>query len=103
MIDKQKSVKSKKLRDSANGEDCHVRLLSICNWRPETTVLAHLNGGGMALKKSDIHAAFACSACHDEIDRRTQILDADYVELEHRRGIERTQEFWLQKGLIKVV
>lgn len=92
-----------KLRKSARWQECFVRLPGICNWNPETTVLAHLNGGGIGAKKSDLQGAFCCSSCHDEIDRRTRKLDSDYVELAHRQGVERTQDFWLRNGLIKVV
>lgn len=52
-----------------------VRLVGICNWNPETTVLAHIRRGnvaGMGQKPPDLCAVWACSACHDEIDRRTR-------------------------------
>jgi hypothetical protein len=103
MATKQKPIVSKKLRDSARNQPCLVRLPGICNFNPETTVLAHLNGGGIGAKKSDTQAAFCCSACHDELDRRTRYMDAELVELEHRRGVERTQEYWVQNGFIKVI
>lgn len=51
------------------------RFTGICNWRPETTVLAHLRLAGIAgwgQKPPDTCAVWACSACHDEIDRRTK-------------------------------
>jgi len=72
----------------------------ICNGNPETTVLAHLNGGGMGMRRSDIHGAFACSACHDEVDRRTRITDAEYARLCHLDGVIRTQEIWIREGLL---
>ncbi|MER2105083.1 MAG: nuclease domain-containing protein, partial [Pseudomonas atacamensis] len=45
-------VSSKKLRASANGQECTVRMPGICNHNPETTVLAHLPCGqkGMGIK-----------------------------------------------------
>lgn len=92
-----------KLRDSARGEQCTVRLPGVCNWDPETTILAHLGGGGMALKKDDMQAAFCCSSCHDEVDRRTCIFSAEYAELSHRQGVERTQEIWRKNGLIMLI
>lgn len=91
-----------KLRKSARGQSCLVRIPGVCNWNHETTVLAHLNGGGMGTKKSDLQGAFCCSSCHDEIDRRTRIFDVDYVELAHRQGVERTQEYWLKNGFISI-
>lgn len=105
MITKNKRIESKKLRYSARGQDCMVRLPGICNFNPETTVLAHLNGGGMGTKKSDLLAAFCCSSCHDEIDGRTNIssvCEHAFLELYFRKGVERTQEFWLQNGFITI-
>lgn len=32
------------IRDSAQGEECHVRLLGICNGRTDTTVWSHFPG-----------------------------------------------------------
>ncbi len=48
-------VVSKKVRESARGQDCTVRLIGICNFNPETTVLAHLPCGqkGMGMKGFD--------------------------------------------------
>lgn len=92
-----------KLRQSARGQECQVRLIGICNFNPETTVLAHLGGGGMGMKKNDIHGAFCCSACHDALDGRAKyLIDKETLELAHRQGVERTQDIWLKMGLIKV-
>lgn len=68
-----KPVKSAQLRNAARDETCTLRL-DNCNGNSATTVLAHLRcfgWAGMAEKPSDFLAVFACSACHDEIDRRT--------------------------------
>lgn len=97
---KQKRHESRYLRDSARGQPCLVRLPGICNHDPATTVLAHLNGGGMGTKYSDLMGAFACSACHDEIDRRTMLCNADYIKLAHLEGMVRTQQIWLDSGLV---
>lgn len=62
-----------KLRKNARGQSCTLRL-DCCNHNPETTVLAHLRlfgWAGMAQKPDDLLAVFACSSCHDAIDRRT--------------------------------
>lgn len=92
-----------KIRKSARGEDCQVRLWGICNFNPETTVLAHLGGAGMGIKKHDIHGAYCCSSCHDVLDGRVKCnIDKDTLELAHRQGTERTQNILLEKGLIKV-
>jgi len=89
------------LRESAKGQPCFVRLPNICNWNPETTVLAHLPSGGKGIKNHDMQGAFCCSSCHDEIDRRTMKLEKDYVELAFRQGVERTQNYWLSAGYVK--
>ena len=62
-----------KLRKAAQGQGCTLRL-PCCNHDPETTVLAHIRmfgWAGMAQKPPDYLAVFACSACHDAIDRRS--------------------------------
>lgn len=60
-------------RKSARGKDCALRL-PCCNHNPETTVLAHLcmfGWAGMAQKPPDFLGVYACSNCHDALDRRT--------------------------------
>lgn len=92
---------SKKLRDSARGRDCEVRLYPYCNEMSETVVLAHKNGGGMGMKAPDIHGAFCCSACHDIIDGRvnTSLTAGDIIRALYE-GIFRTQTIWLREGLL---
>jgi len=72
------------LRSLARGKPCMVRLPAICNGNPETTVLAHIRRAGVAgigQKPPDVCGVWACSACHDEIDRRTHLLSKDYVDV----------------------
>jgi len=60
------------LRESAEGQRCSLRL-PCCNHDPATTVLAHLrffNWAGIAEKPINVLGVFACSACHDALDRR---------------------------------
>ena len=99
-LQKSPRHESKKLRDSARGRECQIRLPGICNHNPETTVLCHLNGGGMGRKNSDLLAAFGCSACHDEVDRRTRLLDSAIVSLAHYEGVVKTQQIWMDEGLV---
>jgi hypothetical protein len=79
-----------------------IRLPGICSFNPEETVLAHLNGGGMAIKKHDLHGAFACFRCHQVLDGAKSAFSRDYIELAHRQGVERTQQYWLEHGFIVV-
>ena len=71
-----------------------MRLPGVCNHNSETVVLAHVRlpgVSGMSLKASDLIGAWACSACHDAIDRRAYTdLDRDYVRLAHLEGMVRT-------------
>lgn len=82
------------LRKAAKGRPCMVRLPDICNHNPETTVLAHIRMAGlsgMGIKADDLLGAWACSSCHDAIDRRSHTdLDRDYVRLLHLEGMART-------------
>lgn len=89
-----------KLTRSAKGRECQVRIPEVCNYNPETTVLAHLNGGGMGMKVDDRFGAFCCSACHDEIDRRTRKIDFNAAKLMHLEGVIRTQKIWMDEGLM---
>lgn len=69
---KHPSAVSKKIRDSARGEECSLRL-PCCNGDPETTVLAHLRyfgWAGIAQKPHDFLAVYACDACHANLDSR---------------------------------
>lgn len=93
------------LRREAKGRECQVRLSGICNHDPATTVLAHyrLSGTcGLGMKPNDLQGAWACSSCHDEVDRRTRILENEYVRLAHADGVIRTIDILLKEGKIKI-
>lgn len=96
-----------KIRKSAVGRECQVRLPGICNHNPETTVLAHLNGGGMGKKKVDVLGAYSCAACHSVVDRlpaSRYITDFDEAlnVIAFYEGIFRTIEIMLKDQLIKI-
>jgi len=92
------------LRNSAKGQDCQVRIPSTCNYNPETTVLAHLSEGGIGMKGADLHATFACSACHDAIDGRAtnKVYTRNEIGIMANDGMKRTQLHWVNVGLVKV-
>lgn len=93
-----------KIRRSAKGEDCQVRIPGHCNFNPETTVYAHKGGAGMGMKSHDIHGAYCCSACHDVIDGRVKAtFTKSQKELMFYDGMVRTQLILINKGLLKVV
>jgi hypothetical protein len=93
------------LRKEAKGRGCMVRLPGICNFNSETVVLAHirLTGvSGMGMKSPDLIGAWACSACHDEIDGRTRKsgMTRDELRLAHYDGMVRTIVQLEKEGLI---
>ena len=95
-------VKSKKLRDSARGENCTLRLPG-CLFQNETVVLAHAPGTGMkgiGAKVPDIFSMYACHHCHDVIDGR-QRGEWEYRDIV--RAMAETQIRFMEKGLLRVV
>jgi Protein of unknown function (DUF1364) len=94
-----------KLRDAARGEDCKVRVPGICNFRTETTVLAHYRMSGICgtgMKPIDLIGADACSDCHDAIDGRTKTAyTREQLDLMHAEGVFRTIANRFKRGLIK--
>ena len=92
-----------KLTKLARGRECQVRL-PCCNHNPETTVLAHFRLAGICgigMKPHDILGAWACSAFHDEIDRRTRIFENESVRLAHAEGVIRTIDILIKERVIK--
>ena len=94
-----------KIRKSAEGMACQVRL-PVCNHDPATVVLCHyrMPGDGMGRKPSDTRAAYACHACHNEIDMRTWSSGKNRLEIKlaFAEGVFRTQDIMLENGLIEV-
>lgn len=100
MLTKQLRHKSKKITDSARGENCTLRL-SVCSGNPETTVWCHLGDSGMGTKSSDVIGCYGCSSCHDEIDRRTRVIkDLNFIAAQEYRALKETLQILLDKGLI---
>jgi hypothetical protein len=93
-----------KLRKSARNRECQVRIPDVCNFNPETTILAHLNSGGMGQKAPDLFGAFCCSDCHAWLDGGYVWHPCEepfiYKDLCHHEGVIRTQEIWLREGLL---
>ncbi|WP_212769008.1 DUF1364 domain-containing protein [Pectobacterium versatile] len=88
-------------KKQARGRDCQIRIPGVCNFNPETTVLAHYRLAGTCgtgIKPDDIQGAWACSSCHDEIDRRTRHIDAETARLCHAEGVMRTLNILISEG-----
>ncbi len=54
------------------------------------------------MKPNDLQGAWACSACHDEIDRRTRMFEHKFVRLAHAEGVFRTQYELIKEEAIKL-
>ena len=93
-------IKSKKIRESARGEDCTLRLGNCSS--NETVVLCHIGRRrGMGMKCSDTFSIYACAACHDVIDGRVKTEFSKHeLSTEKLRSIEETQELLIEKGLL---
>ncbi|TQV82839.1 DUF1364 domain-containing protein [Aliikangiella coralliicola] len=93
--------KSKKITQSAKGEECQIRIPGVCNFNEETTVFCHLNGAGMALKNNDNEGAYGCSNCHAAMDGQLKTtFSHDELKLMHLEAVMRTQRILLEKELI---
>ena len=93
-----------RLTKLARGRECQVRL-PCCNHNAETTILAHYRLAGtcgIGMKPNDLQGAWACSACHDEIDRRTRLFEPEFVRLAHAEGVIRTIDILIKEGKIKL-
>lgn len=92
------------LRKLAQGRECMIRLPGICNHNRETVVLAHVRlagVSGMSIKSDDVLGAYACSACHDAVDRRSHLdLQRDHVRLAHLEGVIRTIAVLRREGVL---
>jgi hypothetical protein len=90
------------LRREARDRPCQIRGPS-CNGDPATTVLAHLNGGGMGRKHEDLFGAWACDRCHSLVDGRDDsVVSFMTRKLWHLEGMMRTQQILLSEGKIKI-
>ena len=90
-----------KLRKSARGEYCSLRLGNCSS--NETVVLCHIGRDrGMGIKCADYFAVYACSNCHDVIDSRVPNVDQLDLEREKLRALEETMKKFFNKGLLVV-
>jgi hypothetical protein len=93
------------LRKLAQGKPCMIRS-PLCNYNPDTTVLAHWRDSstGMGKKEGDLVGAWACSECHDLIDGRNKNYPYEYEQtrLWHLEGIVRTLQYLSREFTIEV-
>ena len=97
---------SKNIRRGAKDEPCTVNVIGVCNFNNETTVLAHIQLPGCGImggKVNDLSGCYACSDCHDFIDRRNGM--DKHPEQEYRlsymlRGVINTKIRQVEQGLL---
>lgn len=95
-----------KLTKLAEGQKCLIRVPTVCNGNPSTTVACHvrlIGISGAGLKSPDLCIAFGCSSCHAVVDGQ-QKSSFSYEErrLMLLEGMIRTQYWLLQHGHIKL-
>lgn len=97
-----KRLISPKLQRSARGAECCMNVASVCNYNPETSVLAHVqvDGGKMGGKTHDVSAVIACSACHEWLDQHkgSELDELFYT----RRGMIKTLLYWISEELVVI-
>ena len=82
-------VKSKQLRKAARDQECSIAILGVCNYQPETSVMAHVSSPIGGYKSSDLGGTLiACSSCHDVLDRR--VINEEF---------ERERDWYILRGV----
>lgn len=105
-LQKQPTILSQKLTQSAKGEDCTLNT-HACNHNPETTVLCHLNeswaGKGLGIKASHLGAVYGCADCHRVYD--LNLWDDSEREIIYwflLRALYRTHVRMVEKRVLRV-
>ena len=99
-----KNSLASKYTKSAQYKVCQLRLEG-CLPGTETVVAAHLSGGGMGTKQSDIHIMYACMNCHDIYDGRKSVSPPylrEWLDNEALRAVISTQKIMIKEGVIKL-
>lgn len=95
-----------KITESAQNEDCTVRIIGVCTFDPAATIWSHARWGaagrGKAIKALDLAGAYACTSCDGVYDgqiKRPPGMTQEQVDLDwfmgHLRSLVRLHE----KGL----
>lgn len=97
-----------KIRQSARGKECQVRIPGVCSGDDSTVVWAHAighaSGKGIGMKSHDILGAYACQKCHDAYDRRIKPYGVLYFQVKEcfYEGHLRSLQILIDEGLVKL-
>jgi len=95
--------KQDKYTKSARGQPCQVMVPGVCKPAPEnnTTVFAHLNGGGGS-KHLNIHGTYSCDCCHSFLDYGYANIGVTRDERDriHLEAVIRTQIIMVNEGIL---
>lgn len=99
-----------KVKASAKGEDCTVRLVGVCSFDPKKTVWSHGRWGaqlgeagrGMGTKALDLCGAYACTDCDAAYDGQLKVpgLTRTQIDLDWCMGHFRSMGRLAAKGLL---
>ena len=100
-----------KIKDSARGEECTVRLEGVCTFDTTMTIWSHARWGaqlgivagrGMSSKALDVCGAYACTACDAVYDGQYKVthLTREQIDLDWCLGHFRSLGRLSLKGLI---
>lgn len=95
-----------KIRESARGQDCTVRLPGICTFDPEKTIWSHARWGragrGKGIKAIDLAGSYACTACDAAYDGQLKTpYSRDEIDLAWCMGHFESLKILVEKGLVK--
>jgi hypothetical protein len=103
---KKSRPKTSKIRQSAKGQKCTLKIEGVCTNETETVVWAHSNetedGKGIGIKARDEEGCFACFSCHAWYDGGYVHfgVDRDYVRGRFNVAREVSQAILKTKGLM---
>lgn len=99
--------RDQRIRDSARGEECTVRIIGACTFNPEHTIWSHAPlqaaGKGKSIKAVDLAGAYCCTSCDAVIDGQRPLppgATRDSVMLDWFMGHMRSLERLCRKGLL---
>lgn len=97
-----------KIRESARGEDCTVRLPGVCTFDPAMTIWSHARwnsaGKGKSIKAVDLAGAYACTSCDQVYDGQMKPppgMTREQIDMDWMHGHLRSLVRLVQKGLIR--